>query len=229
MAMGLAIGFYGLFMSGCAPVFSELQSARTAGKGQVELTAGYATVNNGEYRDGEFIMASEKVQEQIGLQAAYGITEDLDMRVRFEHITVADDGGNVNVLGFGPKYEIVDNIFSVYVPVGFAFGGDFQGKIEDTWEIHPTLLATVPFNKYIELNTSSKFIHAFHKDGWNYMAFNAGLGLSTDLDKYVVRPEYGWAWCTNDNNSDKFRQFSIGVTIYPNMFGSIGTKTVNRK
>lgn len=218
MTTGLVIGLYGLLFSACAPVFSELQSARTAGKNKTEVTAGYSyisAVDQGE--NGE--RQRENVQDHIGLQVAYGITENFDMRMRLEHLWVADEGGNTNIIGIGPKYEFIDNWLSFYVPVGFAFGGDIEDGISDTWEVHPTMLLTIPAHKNIELNTSTKYIHALQKDGWRFMAFNLGLGLSTDLTKYVIRPEVGWAWdVQNGGSDDPFRQFSVGLTLYPAAF-----------
>ena len=160
----------------------------------------------------------ENNQNHIGLQAAYGITDHFDMRMRYEYLWVADEGGNVNVIGFGPKLEAIENWLSFYVPLGFAFGGDLEDRdAMDTWEIHPTVLFSVPLGKYFEVNTSTKYIHEFQKDGWRFIAFDLGMGISTDLSKYAIRPEIGWAWSMNGED-DVYSQFSVGVTLYPGAF-----------
>jgi hypothetical protein len=70
------------------------------------------------------------------------------------------------------------------------------------------LLFTIPVGKYFEINPSAKGIIS---DEF-YLAFNLGLGLSTNPDKYVIRPEYGIL--LNPGESGRYGQFSIGATIY---------------
>ncbi len=108
-----------------------------------------------------------------------------------------------NVFGIGPKASLIKDGLAAYVPVGFAFGGDVDG-IEE-FEVQPTLLLTLPVGEYIEVNPSAKGIIG---DDF-YVAFNVGLGLSSDFNKWAIRPEYGMLF--NPGEEGHFGQFSIGL------------------
>jgi len=197
--------FFSMIVSGvlycsCAPVFSDMQSAKLAGKGNFEATPGFTT--NSLTEEGE----TEHIQDHFGFQVGYGLSNRFDLRARYEHVRVADDGGNTNVFGIGPKLSLLTDRIAAYIPVGFAFGGDVDG-IEEL-EVQPTLLFTVPVGKYIEINPSLKGIIG---DDF-YGVFNLGLGISSNLGKYAIRPEYGLLFNTGENGH--YSQFSIGATIY---------------
>jgi hypothetical protein len=184
----------------CAPVFSDLQSAKLAGKGNFEATPNFTTTS--WTADSE----TDHIQNHFGFQLGYGLSHRIDLRARYEYIGVANDGGNTNVFGFGPKVSLLKDRIAAYLPIGFAFGGDVDG-IEE-FEFQPTFLFTLPVGKHIEINPSVKGIIG---DDF-YCAFNLGLGLSTNLEKYVIRPEYGVF--INPGESGHYGQFSIGATIF---------------
>ena len=192
--------FIAIVAISCAPLFSELQSARLVGKGNIEGTPYFTSTSISS--DGE----TDHVQNHYGIQVAYGLINGLDLRARYEYISVSQGGGATNVFGIGPKVGLLKDRIAAYVPVGFAFGGDVDG-IEEV-EVQPTLLFTIPAWKYLEINPSLKGIIG---DEF-YCAFNLGLGLSTNLDKYVIRPEYGM-WF-NPGEKGHYGQFSVGATIY---------------
>ena len=106
----------------------------------------------------------------------------------------------------GPKISLFKDRIAAYIPVGFAFGVDIEGI--DEIELQPTLLYTIPAGKYLEINPSAKGVFS---DEF-YLAFNLGLGLSTNLDKYVIRPEYGIL--VNPGDQGRLGQFSIGATFF---------------
>ena len=188
-------------VSACAPVFSDLQSAKLVGKGAVEVTPGFSSVS---FADGD----SGHVQDHAGLQLATGVHDKVDLRVRYEHVWV-DGGGGVNVLGFGPKVQLFRNYAALYVPVGFAFGSDIDsGK---TWAVHPTLLITGQIHPNVELNWSGKYLVPFSEDaGDDLLAFNLGLGLGPADSRWAIRPEFGWL--IDPGEDGHFTQFSIGVS-----------------
>ena len=113
--------------TGCAPVFSDLQSARLAGPGRVEVTPSATTTHFSGDEE------SEKLQDEFGLQAAAGVHDRVDLRVRYVRVRTAelddDVGGDsvgVNVVAFGPKLGLVKDRLALAIPVGFAFGGDID-------------------------------------------------------------------------------------------------------
>jgi hypothetical protein len=186
---------YVLGLCGCAPVFSELQSAKLVGRDRVEITPSATTVSVSGNDSGH-------VQNEYGLQAATGVLDRLDLRARYVRVE------GVNVLGFGPKIGLVKDRIALAVPVGFAFGnGVKSGK---SWAVHPTLLFTAPVNQYVELNASTKGLIPF-SEGDKLFAMNFGAGLG-NLEHWAIRPEVGFLF--DPGKSGHYTQLSLGVTLF---------------
>ncbi|KAA3606333.1 MAG: hypothetical protein DWQ06_02495 [Calditrichaeota bacterium] len=191
------------FMSSCAPTFSELQSARTIEKGKLEITPSYSSVD----------YEGDSIQDHYGIQTAIGIGGRADFRVRFEQISVeGTEELDVSVLGFGPKIEILEGKTAVYFPVGFAFGDDI--RTSKSWQFHPTFLATIPISNNFEINPSGKFLIPLNQDDSDILvAFNLGLGISSNLQKYAIRPEIGFL--INPGEDGYYKHFSVGLSVSP--------------
>ena len=188
-------------LAGCAPVFSDLQSARLAGTGRVEVTpSGSAYYFSGD--DG-----TEHVENHAGLQLATGIHDRVDLRLRYEH---AFDAG-VNVIALGPKVGVVKDKLALSLPVGFAFGSDVQSS--ESWQFHPTLIGTLPLGRKAEWSTSVKaLIPLSGEDNDTLVAFNTGFGLSSNLDSWVLRPEVGL--CFDPGEKGHYTQVSVALTVF---------------
>ena len=194
-----------IILQSCAPVFSELQTAKTVGKDNVEVVPTYSSVS---YRDKE---ETEGFQNQIGLQVAYGVTNNFDIRGRLEHIWLKDSKGEegVTIFGVGPKLGILKDKISFYLPVGRALGSDYS----ETWQLHPTLLMTLPALKNkIDITLAPKYLMLLCEDCPNYGAVNLGFSFSNDLTKWAIRPEYGILF--HPETSSRFRQFSLGFVYF---------------
>ena len=194
----------------CAPVFSELQSAKLVGPGHLEVTPSFSSVSFSS--EGE----SWHIQNHYGIQAGIGVNRQMDFRLRYERISVdmqdmdGDESFGVNVLGFGPKFSLVKDMVAAYVPIGFAFGEDIE--VSETWQIHPTLLITLPISKYIEFNPSAKVLIPLKGEQDTLVAFNLGTAISSNLEKWAIRPEIGFLY--NPGESGYFMHFSIGFTYF---------------
>ena len=198
--MGLAF----LLIPACAPVFSEMQSAKLVDKGQVEATGLYSNLVISD--DGE----SEHTQNHIGLRVTYGINDKINLRGGYEN--VFEDGEVIaNVFGVGPKVSIVKDRIAAYVPVGMAFGSNISTS--DTWQVQPTALFTVPVTQNIEFNPSAKWLILFTEEFDNLVAVNFGAGVSTDLNRWAVRPEIGLLY--DPGEGGHFTHYSIGVSFFP--------------
>ena len=199
-----------ILLPGCAPVFSDIQSAKLVGKGKFEVTPSYSSV---KFSDDD---ESNYVQNNYGIQGAYGIHENVDFRLRFESMNIEVNNRysyGANVLGFGPKIGITKDWAAFYFPIGFAFGDDIK-EVSKTWECHPTLLFTLPIGKYIEFNPSAKALFPLNRDNSDVLfAINLGAGISTNLKKWAIRPELGFLF--NPGEDGHYKHFSIGLTIYP--------------
>ena len=190
---------------GCAPPFSELQSAKLVDEGEFEIGGHYSAVS-WQY-EGE----GDKVQDNIGVQIAYGMAETMNLRIRYEYINVGDLDITAHAIGFGPKFSLAEDVIALYVPVGFAAGEDIS--TEDNWQLHPTIIGTSTQGQVLELNASVKYILTFPEGQDDLMAFNLGLGLSPDLEKYAIRPEGGVL--INPGEDGYYWHFSLGLSFYP--------------
>lgn len=193
-----------LLSAGCAP-FSELQDARVVGKGGFEMTPGVSAVN--WIDEGE----SEDACDHVGVQMAWGVAERTDLRMRLERVTI-DGGGSYNVFGIGPKFAAEKNRTAIYLPIGFAFGENISDKF-DTMQVHPTLLSTFPLRRGVDLNPSVKALVPLAEDGGDLLlALNLGLGLSTQPEKWILRPEIGYLFDPGEDGH--YRHVSLGLTIF---------------
>lgn len=144
----------------CAPVFSNLQSAKLVGKGNVEAAPHFTSTSH--YSE------TEHIQDHVGLQLGYGLSNRFDIIARYENIS-GPSNGNANVFGIGPKMSIIKDRMAAYLPVGFAFGGDIDGM--DQFQTQPSLIFTFPVGRYVEINPSTKAIIS------NDVYYAANLGL----------------------------------------------------
>jgi hypothetical protein len=202
-----------LLATACAAPFAEMQSARLAGKGRVEVTPVYSYMDVAD--EGE----TAKIQDIFGVHLATGLTDRVDLRARVEHIVVSSEGGvgfSATAVGIGPKFGLIQNSLALYLPFGLAFGGDIDES--QTWQFHPSIIATLPLASSVELNGGFKALipltESADPDDENDVLFalNLGLGLSPDLNKWAIRPEVGFL--RNPGESGTIRHFSLGLTFF---------------
>jgi len=185
----------------CAPVFSDLQSARMLPKGEVEITPqGTSTW----FSDAD---ESEHVQNHVGAQIGVGVSDRAELRLRYERIHLADDGANL--VAMGPKIGLVPDRLALHLPIAVAFSGDG----DRFWAAQPALIATFPVSDFVELNPSVKYtIPIDDEDGYRGLAFNLGLGFGPRDGTFVVRPEAGIMFAPDDV---RYYQASVGLSLRP--------------
>jgi hypothetical protein len=181
---------------GCAPVFSDFQSAKLVGHDRVEITPSYSSVS-ASGKDGGH------VQDEYGLQVATGVLDRLDLRARCVRVE------GVNVVALGPKIGLIKDKVALAVPVGFAFGKDVNSS--NSWAVHPTLLLTAPVNPHVELNASTKGLIPLSSSGGDaLLAVNVGAGLG-NLERWAIRPEVGFLF--DPGKAGHYTQFGVGLTL----------------
>jgi hypothetical protein len=193
-------------VGGCAAPFSDFQSARTLGPGEVEATPSYSHVRFRD--DGE----SEKVQDEFGFQFAAGLSERAELRAKYFAVRVSDDDDSqtVSVLAVGPKFSLVEDRVALYTPIGFGFGSGIETS--ETFQLQPTLLFTLPVSENFELNPSAKAqIWLNEDDADNLLSFNLGAGISNDLSRWALRPEVGLL--VNPGEDGSFLHFGLGLSF----------------
>src|SRR5262245_55287093 len=177
--VALVLVLVAVTLPGCAPVFSDFQDARLVGRRKVEITPSASTVSESD--SGE----RTHIGNVYGAQLGIGLGPRFDLRVGYARLQDAEDGPGGNVFGFGPKIGMITDRLAIYVPVGTAFGETVEAS--DNWQIHPTVLATIPLGNYVDFNPSVKLLVPFSR-GTPEFAFNLGFGLSLSR-RWTVRPE----------------------------------------
>ena len=81
-------------------MFQQYQGARTQKPGTQEITPNIATVSFTD--DGE----TERIQNQLGLQAAFGLTPKADLRAEFGLLVNPGESGFGWSLGLGLSFGI---------------------------------------------------------------------------------------------------------------------------
>jgi hypothetical protein len=195
---------------GCAPPFSDLQSAKLVGMGNIEITPSVSDVSESDrYLEYE-------VQSETGLQVAYGLSKRIDARLRYGRIISGFERGSKvrwHVYAAGIKYGLLKDKLAIYVPVGFNSGADI-GDDANTWEVHPTVLYTFDVDDGFELNPSFKCMLPLNHERTDiWYAYNLGLGLSLNPDKWVLRPEIGYRFSPSSETGNS--HISLGLSVYP--------------
>ncbi len=180
---------------GCAPVFSDMQSAKLVGRNHHEFTPSATRASfssNDPYSSG-------MGQTELSLQFAAGVNDRVDMRARYVYVQ------GVHVLALGPKFGLVKDRVALSIPLGVALNAG------DSLQVHPTLIGTLPAGKNVELNGSLKYLIPLSGGGDKLVAVNLGLGLGPE--SFKLRPEVGMLF--NPGKEGHYAQFSLGMSFYP--------------
>jgi hypothetical protein len=189
----------------CAPVFSDLQSARMLPPGAVEVTPGLGTtwVRSSDGGDGG------RVQDQLGAQVGYGLARAVELRARYERVRVGDEGG-VNVVALGSKVALVHDRLAFYVPFAIAFD---SSAASPAFVAQPALLATFDAARFVEVSPSVKYTVPINDaDGFRGLALTLGLGIGPRGAAWKVRPEAGVFFGRDDAT---WYQASVGLSLRP--------------
>ncbi len=204
-------------LPGCAPVFSDLQSARVLAPGQTEVTPSIGTVAMSPVEDDDLPQGWSRYQDQVGVQAGVGTSAGVELRGRAEYVVAPDlteigSGVEAFMVALGVKVPVFADRVSVYVPVGLAFGESLETS--DTIALMPTLLTTVPLAPgRAELNLSAKLL-AFFGNTRPMWAVNAGLALGKNVRRLAVRPEVGFLFDLGSPSTDPLvMHLSLGLSF----------------
>ncbi|MBN7816536.1 sterol desaturase family protein [Algoriphagus pacificus] len=184
-----------ILTNACVPVFSDMQSARTLGKGNFEVTPFYTN----SAADSE-----SKGVTQVSANLGIGLSENIDIRGRISHLWFnGEGGGGSTIFGIGPKFSMVPERLSLFIPVGSSFD-------VDSWQLQPTLFYTQPIvEKKFEATLSPKYIFNLCRDCSGFFATNLGIAYSKDLTKNAIRAEYGRIF----SDGGGLGQFSLGYSF----------------
>ncbi len=185
---------------------SVFQNAKSAGKGNGEITLLYS--GSRVSFDGE----SYKLFDNLGLMGAFGISDNAEIRVRYDRFGNFTDEFfgeyEINSLMFGPKFSTKSGIFAAYIPIGFFFAK----SSEASWNADPTLILSIPLGERITINFSPHYTF-FLEEGSGLadgiLGLNLGLGINVGSN-WVIRPEGGLSLPIAYDGS--YHYFGLGVT-----------------
>lgn len=202
MRLRLAVCLTALVLAaGCAPMFSD---ARMLRPGQVEITPAVNPAFLTE--DGD----TAHVWNDFGIRAQFGVTDRVNIGAGYNRTQLALDGPDsfgFNTVAFGPKFSLIPDRLAVGVPVGFSFGENVD---EDRWQLHPTLLMTVPMNEHADFNPAVRLLIPTCDGCDTLIAFHAGFGVRTGR-RLVLRPEAVFIF--NPGEDGMIWTFGFGASI----------------
>ena len=187
----MAIGalFLALSMTGCYS-FALHQTAQRLAPGQTSITAGisrqaFIDGDDWDYHDGF---------SAVDLQIRHGL-EKYEIGGRISRINLED---GYQFVSFDPKIPIVEDRLAFLLPIGLFFSDPFPGDVEievlETWQIHPSLIATIPLGRSEQhLNLGVKGIIVLDSPADHVTGINLGLRLTPDEGtlRHAVHPEIG--------------------------------------
>lgn len=190
----LAAGLF--FLTRCVVPY---ESARMLPKGDTELKAAFTHAS--QHLDGE----SGALNNGFGVGLGYGATDNINLKIRYERIfPEGSDGEGINFFSFGPKFALKHNKIAAMLPIGAYF---VEG--ENTWMMNPALLFTASRNEKFEATFGLRGDIFFEEGADFLMGLNVGLGLSENLDRWAIRPDFGLVF--NPGEKGVLLTFGLGV------------------
>jgi hypothetical protein len=179
----------------CVPVNTGYERAATLGKGNVDLAGSYSRYTG--ISEGE----SESLHSNYGFRAGYGLSDKVDIKLRYENISITGDGeGSLsgNYLSLVPKFSIVKNKSAFLLPISMYSGPN----IDNVYSLAPQFIGTTTNSKNtIDFSGSFKGDLLFIRGENGYgkdtefkflLGLTVGAGFSQDLNKWAIRPEIGY-------------------------------------
>ena len=184
--------FYYLLLTGCfAPVNSVYENAKLLEEGEAEIMGSYSTYY-GQSIDLETLEPkNDHINQNFGIAAGYGFTNKFNLRVRYEYLELKIDLGDnkrVNYFEVNSKINIIKDRLAFSIPFGFYY----LNHDRYTFSLDPRLIASYRVNNNFEMTAIPK-VHCFYGNKLKFIpGFTFGIGLSSDLNKWAIRPEVGY-------------------------------------
>ncbi len=212
LAVAIALASVVTCATGCfVPPTANMQSARTMDPEQFRLTPYWSPVE--ERYEGD----SERIASDYGALLGTGVGPNTELQLRYDRIDLADDGDGYNFTSFGPKIGAVEDVLAFTIPVGLYWGGGIE--FFETIQVHPGAVLTAPVNQYLEINTAGKLIFPLNADLYKWGVVNLGLSLSTDVSRWAILPEVGFAWNLSESDASSIFTYGIAIAFYPTRGG----------
>jgi hypothetical protein len=195
-----------LIISGCYPPAANMQDARMIGKGGARLTGYWYGLEDAG-------VDVEKVANVYGGLLGIGSSDRTEVQFRLDHFDFVnddDDDSGYSFVSVGPKIGFSENRLAFLVPLGMYVGEDMAFE---SVQIHPTLLATQPVRGGFEVNGAAKLVLPFDQDYFTWMCLGAGVGLSSNLDRWVLMPELSYSICLDEGEVHPVWTYGVALVI----------------
>jgi hypothetical protein len=183
-----------IFLSGCAPVSLFFESAETIDKGQFEVMGNFSTAYGTSAESGD--RETEHTNNNLGLRVGYGITDNIDLKLRYERIMLVSDeeesSMGVNYFGLTPRVSIIKDRLAGGLGLGLytynveESGGDSN---ESEFAISPGFTFTIPAAENFDITLGTKLDIFTEDDASKVWHMNLGFGISTNASVWSLRPE----------------------------------------
>ncbi|MEZ5014890.1 MAG: hypothetical protein R2794_11420 [Chitinophagales bacterium] len=172
-----------LIIHACVPVNSSFDSARMLEKGELGIRG-----NGSDY----YYNAggnTDRSNTNYGLAIIYGLNTRWNISGRYEVIDFPDNTTDFyHYAEIKTKFSILPNTLALCLPLG-VYAAEEQKPV---YVLSPQAMFTYPFNARCEITFSAKADLFLEKDDDIPIGLQAGLGLSSNLEKWALRPEIGY-------------------------------------
>lgn len=195
-----------------SPVNSSYESAKTLNKGQLELAGNYSSYSL-RYEDENEQKEMSKVNKNYGFRIGYGISPRFDLKFRYERLVPLlqsdkEQLNGANYFALTPRYAILMNHIAGALDVGvYSYYLKEDNQSDVMFFFTPRLAFTYPSGKHFDLTLNAK-VDIMPTASLTFLGLNLGCGISSDLNKWALRPEIGFI---NDFNGTTW--FNAGAAI----------------
>ncbi len=209
-----------VLLTGCfAPINLTYESARMLDDGQVSLQGSYSrySVINGDS------VGTANLNNNFGFALGYGVSEKYSLGIRYEHLNMTPDFNAIfgedidwgdlekmDFFEFNNRIRLKEDVLALSIPLGFYLYTSFDTESPSGFgymSIDPRLYLTLFGSSDIFELTIIPKVHLLVAGFGGIAVFPGialGIGLSSDLDKWAIRPEIGY---------DRFLSFGVGANI----------------
>jgi len=213
----VALALFATCLNGClVPPMANVQSARCMDKKQKRIVP-YATTVAQTPGVAIDVSARDHVANDFGVLLGFGAGRDSEFQIRFDRIHYTNSRSGYNYTSMGPKFGVVEDVFSILVPVGMYWEG--AAFAFESLQFEPGAILTLPVNTHLEINTAGKLILPLNVGAPTWYIANLGVSISTDVDRWALLPEIGVAWANDENADGLLMTYGLAIAFYPRSDG----------
>lgn len=208
----LLLIFGALSLDSCmsiAPVNTSFESARVLNRGELEFSGHFSDYY---YKEAQY--PSYPMNKNVGFRFGVGLNDKIELKLRYEAIIpdVYSFSESVDYYSLITKLQLRQGKSALLIPLSmYSFDGE-----SNYFVISPGVVFTKRINQFIELNSTSKFDVFLNEELNIYYGQQLGIGFSSNLDNWALRPEVGLMKGIGSFDEGSFINWGIGLSIYLN-------------